>query len=530
MSKPKSETMHTPRFHRDTFSLALALAAIALGSCEFTRTAGYDDAIGLVPERADESAAPAVSAVPKTGPLSIGIKDAILHALENNHGLSVQRFGPAKYAAFKEQAASAFDPRLTTSFSGSREDNYQGAGERMDSTSGAMGVSSMLPTGTHLSIDVTPGWIDSTLTGEQHTARVGLGVTQPLLRGVGRAANLASVRQAALDIRGSEYELRGFAESLVAQVETAYWNCALAERQIEIVSESLRLAEEQLRNTEERVNVGKLAGIELAAARAEVASRREALISARGALATSRIRLLRLVNPPGNGLWERKVVLRDVPAPPEGEFDAVRTHVETALRQRPDLNQARLGIERGELEVVKTKNGLLPKLDLFLNLGRTGYADSFGGTFEDLGGEGYDISAGISFEWALGNRDARAKHRWAVLSRNGAALALENMEQLVQVNVRTSYVTATTAREEIAATAATRAFKEEALRAENEKFRVGKSTTFQVAQAQRDLVASRISEVQAVVGYLKALVDLYRVDGSLLARRGISAPGASCPK
>ena len=31
--------------------------------------------------------------------------------------------------------------------------------------------------------------------------------------------------------------------------------------------------------------------------------------------------------------------------------------------------------------------------------------------------------------------------------------------------------------------------------------------------------------VQAVANYLKALVDLYRLEGSLLARRGISAPG-----
>jgi len=92
------------------------------------------------------------------------------------------------------------------------------------------------------------------------------------------------------------------------------------------------------------------------------------------------------------------------------------------------------------------------------------------------------------------------------------------------VDVRTAYVAATTAREQIAATAATRALKEEALRAETEKFGVGRSTTFQVAQAQRNLVESRIAEAQATVGYIEALVDLYRLDGSLLDRRGITAP------
>jgi outer membrane protein TolC len=46
-----------------------------------------------------------------------------------------------------------------------------------------------------------------------------------------------------------------------------------------------------------------------------------------------------------------------------------------------------------------------------------------------------------------------------------------------------------------------------------------------VAQAQRDLLVSRIAEVRALANYLKALIDLYRQDGSLLERRGIVAPG-----
>ncbi len=143
----------------------------------------------------------------------------------------------------------------------------------------------------------------------------------------------------------------------------------------------------------------------------------------------------------------------------------------------------------------------------------------------DLGGDGYDVSGGLTFEWAISSRGARARHRRAVLSRDEATLAFDNLAQLAQVDVRTAYIAVTTAAEQIAATAATRALKEETLRAETEKFRVGKSTTFQLAQAQRNLVESRIAEVQALVGYLKALVELYRVDGSLLERRGIAAPG-----
>jgi len=71
---------------------------------------------------------------------------------------------------------------------------------------------------------------------------------------------------------------------------------------------------------------------------------------------------------------------------------------------------------------------------------------------------------------------------------------------------------------QIEATRATKTQREEALRAEREKIRVGRSTTFQVARAPRNLTDSRISEIQALTAYRKALVDLYRLSGLLLEK------------
>ena len=119
------------------------------------------------------------------------------------------------------------------------------------------------------------------------------------------------------------------------------------------------------------------------------------------------------------------------------------------------------------------------------------------------------------------NRQARSEHRRALLERNQAEEALKNVAHLVQVDVRSAYIEVMRAKEQVAATAATRALQEEKARIEKEKFRVGKSTGMLVAQAQRDLLSSRISEIQAVTNYLKSLINLYRLEGSLLERRGI---------
>jgi len=158
-------------------------------------------------------------------------------------------------------------------------------------------------------------------------------------------------------------------------------------------------------------------------------------------------------------------------------------------------------------------------------MGNTGYAGSFRNSINNIDRDYYDIQAGVSLEYPLINRNARAIHHASVLGRKQAEEAMKNLVQLVQVDVRSAYIEVNRTKEQIAATAATRVFQTEKARIETEKFRVGKSTTLLVAQAQRDLLSSRISEIQAIANHLKALVELYRLEGSLLERRGITAPG-----
>lgn len=485
-----------------------------------------------VPGFGDTTDSDVESAAAEEGPLKLAVESAILMAVENNRAFRVERLNPAIRRTYEEEERAAFDPVAGLSLSRREADaeRLARAGTETESytsenTSGSLSVDTLFPTGTAVAVEVTGDLTDSSLyTDSFASARIGLTVTQALLRGFGIRVNLASLRQAELDTLASEYELRGFAESLVGQVEATYWDYALAKRQIEIYTQSLKLAEDQLTETVERIETGALAETELAAAQAEVALRREDLINARSTLATVRLRLLRLLNPPGTN-WERDIVLQNQPAVLDTALDDVASHVQVALRMRPELNQALLAVSRGNLEIVKTRNGLLPKMDLFITLGKSGYANSFERTFQELDGDNYDFLVGLTFEYPFGNRQAEARHQRAVLTRQQNAEAVSNLSQLVELDVRSAYIEVTRAKEQVAATEATRKLQEEKLRAETEKFRVGKSTSLLVAQAQRDLVASQISEIQAVVNHLKALVELYRLEGSLLERRGISAPG-----
>jgi outer membrane protein len=168
----------------------------------------------------------------------------------------------------------------------------------------------------------------------------------------------------------------------------------------------------------------------------------------------------------------------------------------------------------------------LPVLDLFITLGKSGFADSFTGAIAAIDEPGYDFTAGLRAEYPIGNRAARALDLRARTSRDQARIGLDNLAQLVSQDVRATHLEVDRARRQIDASAITRAAQEEVVRAELAKFEAGTSTAFFVAQAQRDLLEARIVETRAVVAYRLAVIDLYRLEGSLLERRGITGPGA----
>ena len=56
-------------------------------------------------------------------------------------------------------------------------------------------------------------------------------------------------------------------------------------------------------------------------------------------------------------------------------------HLKVAKEYRPDLRQANLLLSKGELDVIQTRNGLLPKLDVFFTLSGEASARSFQDAF-----------------------------------------------------------------------------------------------------------------------------------------------------
>ncbi|MBN1293669.1 MAG: TolC family protein [Candidatus Latescibacteria bacterium] len=460
--------------------------------------------------------------------LQINIKDAIFQALEQNPTVTIQRQEPAKYQTFASEERADFDPEITASADQNKTKLQRFLGAQpnpirmtWDRSNYDIGISETLPTGTIVSANMSMTGSISSLYTDQFSGIVGVTVTQALLRGFGIGANLANLRKAKLDIEISEAELKAVAENLVADVEKAYWNLYLTAEEINIQKSSLELADKQLQESLERVAVGRLPELELAAVHAEVATRREALIDAQSRYEQARLNFLFLLNPSGIDIWSSRPVPVDKPFIPTDTLDAIAVHEELGMQFRADLIQAQLNLKKGELDIQQTKNGLLPRLDFFITYGKTTYAKTFKDAIPDLQSPFHEATAGFTFAMPVPNRGARARVERARRTQQQMEMAVINMERLVQLDVRSAYIEAVRSKELIVATRVTRELQERNMDAEQEKFRVGKSTNFLVLQAQRDFTASQLDEARSMVSYLNALIDLYLMEGTMLSRRGI---------
>ncbi|MGD9058384.1 MAG: TolC family protein, partial [Desulfobacterales bacterium] len=273
----------------------LAVCALLLASVSCTmvekridRTAGgpnvpADTTIQMRVEPGEQSEEIPAPVLPP-GPLRVSITQAVLLSLENNRSLVVQRLNPSIQQTAEDQERAVFDPTIDAEVfagrlkaerlarSGSDTEDFD-----TNTVDGIISLEQYFPTGTTVALEASSQMEDSSLYDSNfYSTRLGMTVTQALLRGYGTDVNLVRLRQARLDTQMSEFELRGFTEFLVAEVERTFWDYALARRQIEIVEESLKVARQQLNETKQLIAVGRLAKAELAAVQAEVAAQEQA--------------------------------------------------------------------------------------------------------------------------------------------------------------------------------------------------------------------------------------------------------------
>lgn len=465
----------------------------------------------------------------------MSLLQVVCQSLEANQSLRVDRLRPEISNTGIENAEGEFDTVLEGSvgYGSSHRSTLgprprSGPDNRVDDIAVSrnldydVGLRGRTPEGTSYNLNFSGNRNTTNRTYPFYRNNLNLDITQNLLRGAGSDVNLISVWTAQNNFVISLYQLQNTLINLVTDTQKAYWDVYLAYRTLDIRRTAYNVAREQRERTEEFVRVGRSAPLDALAAQAEEASRVSDIINAIANLKQRQLTLLRLINPENMSTgWRSLIFPVEDPILPEEKL-VPEERVRLARYYRPDLRQAQIDLANGELEVYRTANGMLPALDFVLSLGLEGVGDTLGDStnrMRDLDTRNYQL--GVQFSYPLQNRTARSNHRRATFQKMLAEEAVRNFCQLIDVDVRTAVLEIERTSRLIYSTKVTEELRRRQLEAEMEKFRVGRSTQIEVSQAQRDFVQAQLDTVTAEVANINAYLELYRVEGTALQRRGI---------
>ncbi len=348
----------------------------------------------------------------------------------------------------------------------------------------------------------------------EYAGRIGLMLTQPILRGFGRHLNTIRIR-AARNLREiSEAQARLTVLNIISDVVNAYWDLVGAIENVKVQRESLANAERLLEINETRREIGTAADIEVAQSKAGVATRQGELISARARVRDASDRLKLLLDLQEGDYFSKATIVPTTkpadraredldPAKFEPMLDA---SVEEALANRPEVEIADLQIENAELDAMKARNDMMPEFNITGMYAQGGRDHQLRDMLYGIkGGDHYFYSYGLEASVPIGNRAARGNFQRKKLT----------VREMELRNVLTNQILVESNRQ-------ARKLQEANVTAEMKRLRLGVTTSWQVLQVQEDLTAAQTLEVQALTALEKAVVDLQLAKGSLLDEMNIA--------
>ncbi len=495
-----------------------------------------------------------VASLIRTGQLPLSVGDLINLIIQNNLDVGVNRLTPLSSRYLIETMYLPFEPTLHLQATVTRNTSpatSQLIGAQSLSTLGgaySLGFSQALDTGTTLGLDFVMNRNSSNSAfntfNPSYTGLLRYSFSQHLLKDYGRVNNRRQIRVAQNNQKVSETQFERQLIDLVAQAQRGYWDLVFAAEDIKVKQRSMDLAQKTLSDNEIQVRIGTLAPIDVVQAESEVANRRVQYVTSTYSEVQTQDQVKKLITSQGDpGLILAKLIPSQVvPKPQPSDVPPVEQAIKIALENRPEIKQLQLDLQNKKIDLEYTKNQLLPAVDLFAAYNQNGVGgketirNGFGPTapivarsegsifdaFGQLFGYGYTgYSVGLSVQIPLRNRAAQGENARAMTDERIAEQRITSQAQQIALEVRNALTQVDMNRARIEAATKARELSERRLEAEQKKFDLGASTIRFVLEEQRNVAQAQTDELQAIVNYTKALVDIDRAMGMTLKKNNI---------
>jgi outer membrane protein len=374
------------------------------------------------------------------------------------------------------------------------------------------------------------------------TGGLSMTLSQPLLAGFGMAVNRRGIHQAENSLRVQDYVFAQQVMTTVAGIISLYWDLVSFNEQVKVAEQAMAASQKLYNDNKTQVEVGTMAQIGIIQAEAEIANREQDLTVARTNVLQQETIIKNVLSKNGvasPSIADAHIVPLDKIRVPEVEpIEPLQDMTAKALQARPELPQSRLNIENNKLSILGDKSNLLPSLSAFTTLANNGQAGPIS-TLPPLannirapdpffvGGYGTYLSqvfsrnfpnyaVGVQLNIPIRDRAAQADYARDSLSLRQSELQLQKQINQIRVDVQNAVISLQQARVRHQAAVKSRMLEEQTLDAEQKKFALGASTSYNVILIQRDLLTALGNEVTAESNYVKARANLDFVTGQIL--------------
>jgi outer membrane protein len=366
-------------------------------------------------------------------------------------------------------------------------------------------------------------------------------LTQPLLRGFGRELNLRYLRIAAINQKITRLVFYQQLISTVYGVARLYYDLVSLNESAAVKRQTLAAAKKLAEDDAAQVEQGTLAPLELTRANSLVTSSQLDLIQSEGLVHQQEVILKSQLARRGSAdpiLTNLPIVPTDViTIPAADDLKPLEAMVNDALATRPDLAQAALQVQSGEISAKASRNAVKPEIDLIANFQTRGSTEI---PYTQTGSQGTGLvnapadlgiaslrtsriyQAGIQLNLPLRNDVAQADAARDLLQLRQVQARTQSLANQVREQVENAVIALQTARSALEAATQSRQYQEQLVQAERDKLTVGASTNFLVIQQESYLAQARSTEVAARSVWIKARVALDRAIGNLLDKNGIT--------
>jgi outer membrane protein len=461
--------------------------------------------------------------VPGATVRNMTLEDAYATALENNLELKVARMNPQGVDYQLQGARAAFTPRLQGTYSynnSTTTSNFSLDGVTSVSTLNQSGNTSLSQTmpwyGGTMSLNFNNGRSSSNQVTNRFnpsfSTSLNLSYTQPLLEGFKIDSTRNSVRTLQIQRQVVDLQLESTIENTKAAVRQAYWTLKGAIEQIEIQNRALELAQRQFEDNKIRVEIGTMAPIETTTSETQVVNAEQAVVNAEISWQTAELALKRLLaSGPEDELYRTTINPVDLPSYEPPSVDPGGAAMQS-LDQRLDLVQARRNIDISRLNLEVSQNTTLPTLDLTGTYRLSGTAGGYADTWASIRSiDNPTWSFSFNFSYPIGMRQAKANYARAQLQLDQTLASLKSQELSVANEVYNAGLAVQNTYKQLQVAIKAREVSERNADAEQVRFDVGLSNSYNVALALNNLTNARLTELSRTIAYINAVAEFDRV-------------------